>query len=917
MHLHRFDWTWMVVVLALAPAAACAQGGYLLRYEPGSRAEAVLDSLGFRQNPITAVADTEARRRSNGLAPQANRLHADFVPFDGLARGEGLVAIRRGVPGNFWHGIPGVLSVGDGSAVFPKGGLPNDPTFPAQWNLDRIEAAGAWNYTTGGISVSGRQIVIGVIEANGFDLDHPELVDQYYRNPGEIPGNGVDDDRNGYVDDVTGVNFTNRTTTFARHPHGVQVSGVLAARSNNGAQSTGLNWSAKLLPFQVDSVYKWALALDYLTSLRTRFNQSGGRDGAYVVVANCSLGNQANCATPANAELNAAIDRAGRAGILVVGAVGNDTGDAERQSDLPASCASDFLVAVTSADRSDEILAGAGYSARQVDLSAPGAPFGGLDYQLFGRNENTFGQTSGATPQVAGVVALLYAALGERLEAEALARPAQVAAYVKELILRSVDPVASQSGKVASGGRLNARRAIEALQVGDEAAGGHVLVRFAQGSPAPETIPTPGASLVLVDTLSTTWRMYRYRAPGTSAIDVAAVAGAPGVVAAERERRLVGTGRGFRFGGGDEYLKEIAQPTTLALVRAQAPPGVAREALAAVFDLGFGESRLGTPGPELNPFAPSIGLHGEAVADILATVAGSSVAATVLRFRGYRLGDWVAAAADVTLLRTDYEANPTTAGRRVVAFATGLAGVLDESDSGAAKSTSRFVLDRLLEAGIIPVLPQGASAGVKNGTLELPQGTLVARGSDGELTQTTTPTLLTPGRRVAFGRGQTSCEVSGDVAAVAQVAGGVTLLNALECASDRGVTPRRGAARLVATLFGGSPREPSAVLLDLVVAARLRIELCSGEAEAGAALVRVFPNPIGPERRVRIIYSAQEAGSVSVFDVTGKRLAGRIFTAPEESVGQLSLDLEGLAAGVYVVQLVSGGVVDNAQVVVL
>ncbi len=925
--------TAVLLLLAVGIAGAGrAQGAYLLRYEPGSRAAAVLDSLGFRQNTLDGdrqlkeVPPAGTRRPSGQTSPataassaeaqrQANRLTSDFVPFENLSADEGLVAVRRGVPASFWTNIPGVIAVGEGSAVFPKGGLPNDPTFPEQWNLRRIEAAGAWNYSTGGFTPGGRQIVIGVIEANGFDLNHPELVNQYYRNPGEVPGNGIDDDRNGYIDDVTGVNFINGQTAFRPDFHGVQVCGVLAAESDNGQQSTGLNWAAKLLPFHVDSVYKWALALDYLTTLRRRYNETDGAEGAYVVVANCSLGNRANCNNAFNIELNAAIDRAGQAGILVVGAVGNDTGDAERQSDIPASCNSDFLITVTAADRSDVILAGAGFSARQVDLSAPGAPFGGLNFSA--SSSNTFGQTSGATPQVAGVVALLYAAMCERTEDESLTAPAQVAARMKSTILESVDRIDAQSRMLSAGGRLNARRAVESMLRDESCDEGSFIVRFEEGTPPPARLLAATGAARLSDTLSAAWHIYRYREERPGSLTAGGLSMLPTVASAEAEVRLVTTGRNFGFGGDNGYLDEIAQPALASQVESGDNLPGSDGPFAAVFDIGFGESRTPVTGPRLNPRAPSIGLHGTASADITGTVAADPTQARVLKYAGYRRGDWIAAADDVAALRRAYDGGQASDGRRVVTLATGLDRVYRNSDAAGATAVTSFVLDELLTLGVIPVLPQGVYSDAPDELPILPRGTLLGSGLDGPDGVQRAPVLLAPSADLGFCLSEVPTQFDGYLAAAAQVAGGITLLSKLDCPGIAFASPRAEADNLIAALLGGAYETDAAVALDLGIAARLRTELCSGRELVGASLLSVFPNPIGAERRVRIIYAAQSEGSVTVYDMAGRRVAERSIARPTEGLGQLSLPLDLLPAGVYVLRLLSGGSVESTQIVVL
>ena len=125
---------------------------------------------------------------------------------------------------------------------------PNDLFYPAQWNLRKIEAPAAWQITTG-----SDEVVIAVI-GTGVDLDHAELRNKIWTNPGETPGNGIDDDRNGYVDDVHGWDFVNqRGEPQDDHGHGTFVATVAAAETNNGLGIAGMSWGAEIMPIVADA----------------------------------------------------------------------------------------------------------------------------------------------------------------------------------------------------------------------------------------------------------------------------------------------------------------------------------------------------------------------------------------------------------------------------------------------------------------------------------------------------------------------------------------------------------------------------------------------------------------------------------------------------------------------------------------
>jgi hypothetical protein len=126
--------------------------------------------------------------------------------------------------------------------------IPNDLYFPSQWNLAKIGAPTAWQITTG-----SDEVIIAVI-GTGVDLDHAELRNKIWTNPGEIPGNGIDDDGNGYVDDVHGWDFVNRHgEPQDDRGHGTFVATVAAAETNNGLGITGLSGGAEIMPTVADA----------------------------------------------------------------------------------------------------------------------------------------------------------------------------------------------------------------------------------------------------------------------------------------------------------------------------------------------------------------------------------------------------------------------------------------------------------------------------------------------------------------------------------------------------------------------------------------------------------------------------------------------------------------------------------------
>ncbi|MSP11698.1 MAG: hypothetical protein EXR62_01945 [Chloroflexi bacterium] len=123
---------------------------------------------------------------------------------------------------------------------------PNDPFYPAQWNLSKLNMMDAWKTTTG-----NSDIVIAVL-GSGIDLNHPDLAAKIWSNPGEISGNGIDDDNNGFADDIHGWNFVGNTSNVQDdHGCGTAVAGVAAAATNNSIGIAGVSWGARIMPVKV------------------------------------------------------------------------------------------------------------------------------------------------------------------------------------------------------------------------------------------------------------------------------------------------------------------------------------------------------------------------------------------------------------------------------------------------------------------------------------------------------------------------------------------------------------------------------------------------------------------------------------------------------------------------------------------
>lgn len=359
-----------------------------------------------------------------------------------------------------------VLAVQPDHYVSSRTNVPNDPLLPQQWSLNNIEFPGAdvralpaWDICTGGVTVMGDTVVIAMID-DGIDIHHPDLKANLWVNNSEIPNNGIDDDGNGYIDDYKGWNVSAGMDMIQYGIHGTQVAGVLAASGNNNQGIASLNWNIKLMTVTgVGNLESQILeGYVYILNQRLRHQASNGQEGAFVVAINTSWGIDAGQASSAPIWCNF-YETLGQAGILSVAAVANKNWNIDTQGDLPGTCPSPYLITTTATNKYDQ-RGQAAWGPQHVDLGAPG-----IDV-LSTKTGGGYGQVSGtsfAAPLVSSLIGLLYAAPCEYLPALAKASPAEAAAWVREILLSSVDVLPGLQQEILSGGRINAHQAILAL----------------------------------------------------------------------------------------------------------------------------------------------------------------------------------------------------------------------------------------------------------------------------------------------------------------------------------------------------------------------------------------------------------------------------------------------------------------------
>jgi len=349
---------------------------------------------------------------------------------------------------------------------------PNDANFSKMWGLDNIGGGGAvadadidapeaWDISTGGLTVHGDTIVVAVVDG-GFDINHQDI--HYWKNRLEIPGNGVDDDVNGYIDDFNGWHAINNNGTITSDQHGTHVAGTVGAKGNNAIGVTGVNWNVRIMPIVGSSGQQSVVvkAYNYIFKMRDLYNQTNGQKGAFIVSTNSSFG--VDYGQPSNFPLWCGMyDSLGRVGILSAGATSNSNVNVDTQGDIPTACPSDYLVTVTNTTKSDARNSSCGYGVTTIDLGAPGTEiWSTLPGNTYAGSGWT--GTSMATPHVAGAIALMYSAACSQLIADYKATPGQIALLMKDYIMNNTDGLASLSGKTVTGGRLNIYKMLQGVQ---------------------------------------------------------------------------------------------------------------------------------------------------------------------------------------------------------------------------------------------------------------------------------------------------------------------------------------------------------------------------------------------------------------------------------------------------------------------
>lgn len=333
------------------------------------------------------------------------------------------------------------VAVAEPNYIYRINKTPNDPDLSKLWGIKNVGqedssksigvegvdvgAEQAWDIQTG-----SDQVVVAVIDT-GLDYTHEDLKENAWTNEAEANGkDGVDDDNNGYIDDIHGYDFVNNDgDPMDDHGHGSHCSGTIGAKGDDGKGIVGVAWNVKIMGIKFlsaegsGSLEDAIKSIDYATKMGARIMSNSWGGGGFSEL------------------LKQSIERANEANAVFTAAAGNHSGNNDESPSYPASYTVPNIISVAAVDNKGQLAYFSCYGRRSVHVGAPGVNV----YSSIPGGYDSWSGTSMATPHVTGVAALLLAN-----------EPNMKAEEVKERLIRTSKPLSGLRGKVASAGMVNA-----------------------------------------------------------------------------------------------------------------------------------------------------------------------------------------------------------------------------------------------------------------------------------------------------------------------------------------------------------------------------------------------------------------------------------------------------------------------------
>ncbi|HUQ33695.1 MAG TPA: S8 family peptidase [Pyrinomonadaceae bacterium] len=406
-----------------------AQAEVLVRFRPGTTLERI-KALALKNNDrfedeFESISGLVALEDEDGL--DAETVASEYSTLPDVEYAEPVFNIQMD------HASPGKHKHAD------------DEKFAEQWSLENtgqdggkasadISALRAWAKTTG-----SKKVVVAVLDS-GVDYRHLDLIHNIWVRPADM--SPYFDDELGEFNDQHGFNAVDRLRDpMDDNGHGTHCAGIIGAEGNNNYGIAGINWNVEIMPLKFLNSNGSGTTKDAIEAINYAIDRK--QKGVNIRIISASWGS-----TQKSRALSDAIKRAGDENILFVAAAGNNGDDSDKRPHFPAGYNLPNMVAVAALDRNDQLASFSNYGAKSVHIAAPGKEI--LSTWLDGEFYVASG-TSMATPEVAGVAALILST-----------SPKMTVKELRDRLFNSVDKLDSLKGKVVTGGRINAAKAVGA-----------------------------------------------------------------------------------------------------------------------------------------------------------------------------------------------------------------------------------------------------------------------------------------------------------------------------------------------------------------------------------------------------------------------------------------------------------------------